>query len=133
MLSTCHCATHPHAAHHATSPPGLFVPPAALSDWPMVATLAAMGEALREGLAACREYEATLLVDVAHDLGAVGPSGTGIVGLQGLLGKVDLVIGSFSKVFALTGYRVGAIVAGTGFIDHAAKAMDCVAIDRRAA
>jgi aspartate/methionine/tyrosine aminotransferase len=35
---------------------------------------------------------------------------------------------SFSKVFALTGYRVGAIVAGSGFIDHAAKAMDCVAI-----
>jgi glycine C-acetyltransferase len=52
---------------------------------------------------ACREYEATLLVDVAHDLGAVGPSGTGIVGLQGLLGKVDLVIGSFSKVFASNG------------------------------
>jgi glycine C-acetyltransferase len=52
---------------------------------------------------ACREYEATLLVDAAHDLGAVGPGGTGIVGLQGLLGKVDLVIGSFSKVFAANG------------------------------
>ena len=51
----------------------------------------------------CREYEATLLVDIAHDLGAVGPGGTGIVGLQGLLGKVDLVIGSFSKVFASNG------------------------------
>src|SRR5688572_22497978 len=35
---------------------------------------------------------------------------------------------SFSKVFAVTGYRVGAIVADKGFIDHAAKAMDCVAI-----
>jgi glycine C-acetyltransferase len=52
---------------------------------------------------ACREYEATLLVDTAHDLGAVGPGGAGIVGLQGLLGKVDLVIGSFSKVFAANG------------------------------
>jgi 7-keto-8-aminopelargonate synthetase-like enzyme len=52
---------------------------------------------------ACREYDATLLVDVAHDLGAVGPGGTGIVGLQGLLGQVDLVIGSFSKVFAANG------------------------------
>src|SRR5262249_21553877 len=52
---------------------------------------------------ACREYEATLLVDVAHDLGAVGPGGTGTVGLQGLLGKVDLVVGSFSKVFASNG------------------------------
>jgi glycine C-acetyltransferase/8-amino-7-oxononanoate synthase len=53
--------------------------------------------------AACDEYDATLLVDVAHDLGAVGPGGTGILGLQGLLGKVDLVIGSFSKVFASNG------------------------------
>jgi len=53
--------------------------------------------------AACREYEATLLVDVAHDLGAVGPGGTGSLGLQNLLGKVDLVIGSFSKVFASNG------------------------------
>jgi 7-keto-8-aminopelargonate synthetase-like enzyme len=52
---------------------------------------------------ACREYEATLLVDVAHDLGAVGPGGTGVIGLQGLLGKVDLVVGSFSKVFASNG------------------------------
>lgn len=52
---------------------------------------------------ACRDYEATLLVDVAHDLGAVGPGGTGIVGLQGLLGKIDLVMGSFSKVFGSNG------------------------------
>ena len=51
----------------------------------------------------CTEYEATLLVDVAHDLGAVGPGGTGSIGLQGLTGKVDLVIGSFSKVFASNG------------------------------
>lgn len=35
---------------------------------------------------------------------------------------------SFSKVFALTGYRVGAVVADRSFVDQAAKAMDCVAI-----
>lgn len=35
---------------------------------------------------------------------------------------------SFSKVFSLTGYRVGAIVASEGFIEQAAKLMDCVAI-----
>jgi len=52
---------------------------------------------------ACHEYDATLLVDVAHDFGVVGPGGTGTLGLQGLLGKVDLVIGSFSKVFASNG------------------------------
>ncbi len=35
---------------------------------------------------------------------------------------------SFSKVFSLTGHRVGAIVAGTKLIAEIAKAMDCVSI-----
>jgi glycine C-acetyltransferase len=51
----------------------------------------------------CREYKATLLVDVAHDLGNIGEDGTGHVGLQSMLGKVDLVMGSFSKTFASNG------------------------------
>jgi 7-keto-8-aminopelargonate synthetase-like enzyme len=51
----------------------------------------------------CREFGAILLVDVAHDLGALGPSGSGQLGVQGLLGNVDLVIGAFSKTFASNG------------------------------
>ncbi|WP_224250065.1 aminotransferase class I/II-fold pyridoxal phosphate-dependent enzyme [Hyalangium gracile] len=51
----------------------------------------------------CHEYEATLLVDVAHDLGAMGPRGSGVIGLQNLLGKIDLVMGAFSKSFASNG------------------------------
>jgi 7-keto-8-aminopelargonate synthetase-like enzyme len=51
----------------------------------------------------CREYRATLLVDVAHDLGCLGEDGRGHIGLQGMLGKVDLVMGSFSKTFASNG------------------------------
>lgn len=52
---------------------------------------------------ACREYDALLIVDVAHDLGALGPNGTGMLGLQGILGKVDVVMGSFSKSFSSNG------------------------------
>jgi len=52
---------------------------------------------------ACREFGATLLVDVAHDFGALGPRGGGSLGAQDLLGKVDLVMGSFSKTFASNG------------------------------
>ena len=52
---------------------------------------------------ACSEFEATLMVDVAHDLGALGPAGTGRIGIEGMLGKVDLVMGSFSKTFASNG------------------------------
>ncbi len=51
----------------------------------------------------CREYRATLVVDVAHDLGCLGEDGRGHIGLQGLVGKVDLVMGSFSKTFASNG------------------------------
>lgn len=51
----------------------------------------------------CREYGATLLVDVAHDLGAIGPGGTGTIGAQGMLGKIDIVMGAFSKTFASNG------------------------------
>ncbi|MEW6022962.1 MAG: aminotransferase class I/II-fold pyridoxal phosphate-dependent enzyme [Pseudomonadota bacterium] len=51
----------------------------------------------------CREYGATLLVDVAHDLGALGPGGSGSIGEQGMLGKVDIVMGAFSKTFASNG------------------------------
>ncbi len=51
----------------------------------------------------CHEYRATLLLDVAHDLGAMGAGGYGTVGIQNMLGKVDVVMGSFSKTFASNG------------------------------
>lgn len=51
----------------------------------------------------CREFDATLLVDVAHDFGCIGDTGHGHLGLQNMLDKVDLVVGSFSKTFASNG------------------------------
>lgn len=62
------------------------------SDTPNIAAMQEM----------CSEFGATLLVDVAHDFGALG-NGTGHIGLQNMLGKVDLVMGSFSKTFASNG------------------------------
>jgi 7-keto-8-aminopelargonate synthetase-like enzyme len=70
------------------------------SDTPDIATLQAI----------CHEYNATLLVDVAHDLGALGPDGGGCVAQQGMLGKVDIVMGAFSKTFASNG---GFVAVGT--------------------
>lgn len=63
------------------------------ADYPDLVTLQAI----------CREYEATLLVDVAHDLGSMGPGGTGVLGLQNMLGSVDIVMGAFSKTFCSNG------------------------------
>lgn len=49
------------------------------------------------------EFGAVLMMDVAHDFGATGPRGTGQIGIQKMLGKVDLVMGSFSKTFSSNG------------------------------
>jgi 7-keto-8-aminopelargonate synthetase-like enzyme len=55
----------------------------------------------------CRQFKATLLVDVAHDFGAMGEDGRGQIGIQKAFDKVDLVMGSFSKTFASNGGFVG--------------------------
>jgi aspartate/methionine/tyrosine aminotransferase len=52
---------------------------------------------------------------------------------HGLFGKPDwqgtlIQLYSFSKVFALTGYRAGSVVAGGAFLAEIEKIMDCVAI-----
>lgn len=53
--------------------------------------------------AACRRHDALLCVSVSNDLGAVGPGGTGCLGLQHMLGQVDLVVGSFLPTLACNG------------------------------
>jgi glycine C-acetyltransferase len=63
------------------------------SDTPDIAAMQQLAE----------EFGATLMVDVAHDLGCLGEDGTGHIGIQNMLGKVDLVMGSFSKTFASNG------------------------------
>jgi 7-keto-8-aminopelargonate synthetase-like enzyme len=63
------------------------------SDTPDLAKLQAL----------CHEFNATLVVDVAHDLGCLGKDGRGHLGMQNMLGKVDVVMGSFSKTFASNG------------------------------
>jgi glycine C-acetyltransferase len=49
------------------------------------------------------EYGATLVVDVAHDLGCLGEDGRGHIGIQNMIGEIDVVMGSFSKTFASNG------------------------------
>ena len=53
--------------------------------------------------ALCDRFNATLLVDCAHDLGSVGDDGLGHLGLQNAMDSADIIIGSFSKTFASNG------------------------------
>lgn len=51
----------------------------------------------------CDEFNATLLIDCAHDFGCIGEDGLGHLSLQHALDDVDIIIGSFSKTFASNG------------------------------
>lgn len=54
------------------------------------------------------EFEAGLYVDDAHAIGVVGEGGRGSASVFGLMDKVDLISGTFSKSFAsLGGFLVG--------------------------
>jgi 8-amino-7-oxononanoate synthase len=52
---------------------------------------------LKEIVAIKQQYGAMLLVDEAHSLGIFGQHGRGVAEQQGVLDKVDFVVGTFSK------------------------------------
>lgn len=55
----------------------------------------------------CRERDACLLVDEAHGFGAYGARGLGCAEAQGVLDRVDFIVGTFSKALAgIGGYCV---------------------------
>lgn len=61
---------------------------------------------------ACRAHGATLLVWMGHDLGSTGDGGLGLVGRAGLLGEIDILVGSLARVFASTGGFVASDAPG---------------------
>jgi hypothetical protein len=66
-------------------------------------TWAVAGRGIRAIQELCRAHGATLFVDCAHDLGALGSTGRGVLEEQGIVGGVDVLMGSFSKTFASNG------------------------------
>lgn len=56
----------------------------------------------------CRKYDAVCVVDDAHGLGTLGRTGRGVAEIQGVLGEVDLLLGTFSKSFGgIGGFTIG--------------------------
>jgi glycine C-acetyltransferase len=56
----------------------------------------------------CRKHGAVLVVDDAHGLGTLGPSGRGVGERCGVLDHIDLLIGTFSKSFGgVGGFTLG--------------------------
>ena len=58
---------------------------------------------LKEMVAVAKRHGAMVLVDEAHSMGFIGPSGRGVAEDQGCLEDVDFVIGTFSKSVGTVG------------------------------
>jgi 8-amino-7-oxononanoate synthase len=61
------------------------------------------------------KHRAIVIVDDAHGLGVLGRDGRGTVDHHGLTGKVELIVGSFSKSLASTG---GFMAGSRAIIDY---------------
>jgi 7-keto-8-aminopelargonate synthetase-like enzyme len=65
----------------------------------------------------CEEFNALLVVDDAHAIGYLGPTGAGTAEYYGMTDRVPLTIGTFSKSFA----SIGGFVAGPEPVIHYLK------------
>jgi 8-amino-7-oxononanoate synthase len=70
-----------------------------------------------------KEYNARVLVDDAHSVGVLGPSGAGTADHFGLIDKVDLTMGTFSKSFASLGGFVAGDAKVIDYVKHNARAL----------
>jgi hypothetical protein len=68
-----------------------------------------------------RQYGARTMVDEAHAIGVLGPGGRGGAEHFGVLDKVDVVMGTFSKSFASVGGFVAANYEVVEYLRHVAR------------
>jgi hypothetical protein len=83
MVRTCHCAAHFDEPHQAIHPAHRSVRPILASVRPLVTALGMMCDALREGLAAYREYEELRSRGMPHDTALKAALGLGASPKQG--------------------------------------------------
>lgn len=69
----------------------------------------------------CDKYQATLHVDEAHGLGVFGSEGRGTCDHFGVLDKVDMVMGTFSKSLASVGGFIAVDADTINYMKHAVR------------
>jgi 8-amino-7-oxononanoate synthase len=70
-----------------------------------------------------KKYGARLMVDDAHSIGVLGPTGAGTAEHFGLTDEVDLIMGTFSKSFASLGGFIAGDAQVIEFIQHFARSL----------
>jgi glycine C-acetyltransferase/8-amino-7-oxononanoate synthase len=78
---------------------------------------------LHEIVELARHYDARVLVDEAHALGALGPGGRGAVAEAGLAGEVDVVTGTLGKALGSYGGFVACDHVTARFLVHSARTL----------
>jgi 8-amino-7-oxononanoate synthase len=78
---------------------------------------------LPEIVGLAREFDAGLMVDDAHGIGVLGPTGRGTAEHFGLEDDVDLIMGTFSKSMASVGGFIAGDAVVIDFIKHRARSM----------
>lgn len=67
------------------------------------------------------KYNASIMVDEAHGMGVFGHQGRGVCDHFGLIDKVDLIMGTFSKSFASIGGFIAADKDTINWVRHTAR------------
>lgn len=71
---------------------------------------------------ACRQSQATLMVDESHSLGVLGPEGKGIESHFGLQGSIDLKMSSLSKSIPSAGGYIAGSADLVTYLKHVSRA-----------
>ena len=78
---------------------------------------------LPELVALADKYQATIMVDDAHSIGVLGKNGSGTSNHFGLTGKVDLIMGTFSKSLASLGGFIASDKDTINYIKHNSRSL----------
>jgi len=71
----------------------------------------------------CNKYNARTLVDDAHSLGVIGKGGRGTASEFGLVDKIDITFGTFSKTLASLGGFVASEKSVINYLKHHSSAL----------
>lgn len=69
------------------------------------------------------KYDATIMIDDAHSIGVIGKNGSGTSSHFGLTGKVDLIMGTFSKSLASLGGFIASDKDTINYIKHNSRSL----------
>ena len=78
---------------------------------------------LPEIMAVARDFEAAVMVDDAHGVGVLGPTGRGTAEHFGLEDEVDLIMGTFSKSMASVGGFIAGEATVIDYVKHRARTL----------